>query len=89
MLFKKKDKAQVIEFDKEKKKAIIRCSICTGEQVAGFKDKQTGHFTEIMLIRNDGLKGLTMTRTLRIRATKSSSFTLLSRPNHIHFMFKF
>lgn len=53
MLFKKKNKAPVIEFDKEKKKAIIRCSICTGEQVAGFKDKQTGHFTEIMLIRND------------------------------------
>ena len=53
MIFKKKDKAPVIEFDKEKNKAIIRCSICTGEQVAGFKDKQTGHFTEVMLIRND------------------------------------
>ncbi len=32
---------------------IIRCSICNGEQVAGFKDKRTGQFTEVMLIRND------------------------------------
>ena len=28
------------------------CSICNGEQVAGFKDTQSGHFFEIMLIRN-------------------------------------
>ena len=53
MLFKKKDKAPVIEFDKEKKKAIIRCSICTGEQVAGFKDIHTGKFEEVMLIRDE------------------------------------
>jgi len=33
--------------------AIIKCSICNGEQVAGFKDKQTGHFTEVMLIKNE------------------------------------
>lgn len=32
---------------------VIRCSICDGEQVAGFKDKRTGQFTEVMLIRND------------------------------------
>ncbi len=32
---------------------IIKCSICNGEQVAGFKDRKTGHFTEIMLIQND------------------------------------
>ena len=31
---------------------MLKCSICNGEQVAGFKDKQTGHFTEVMLIRN-------------------------------------
>ena len=29
----------------------IRASICTGEQTAGFKDAQTGRFTEVMLIR--------------------------------------
>lgn len=31
----------------------MRCSICTGEQVAGFKDKTTGAFTEVMLIRSE------------------------------------
>ena len=30
----------------------IRCSICTGEQVAGFRDGQTGRFEEVMLIRS-------------------------------------
>ena len=28
-------------------------SICTGETVAGFKDKRTKKFNEVMLIRND------------------------------------
>ena len=32
---------------------VIRCSICTGEQTAGFRDKETGTFHEIMLIRDD------------------------------------
>ena len=32
--------------------AVIKCSICTGEQVAGFKSKEDGHFTEVMLIRD-------------------------------------
>ncbi len=31
-------------------KAVIRCSICTGEQVAGFKNRKTGKFYEITLI---------------------------------------
>lgn len=52
MLFKKKAKDPVVKFDKERQRAVIKCSICNGEQVAGFKDKQTGHFTEVMLIRD-------------------------------------
>ncbi len=40
------------EYDKESQKPVIRASICTGEQVAGFKDIHTGKFTEVMLIRN-------------------------------------
>ena len=39
-------------FDPDKQFAVIRSSICTGEKVAGFKDKETGHFTEVMLIRS-------------------------------------
>lgn len=38
-------------FDKTGKRPVIRSSICTGEQVAGFKDLETGTFHEVMLIR--------------------------------------
>jgi len=41
-------------FDKTGKRPVIRSSICTGEQVAGFKDVETGKFHEVMLIRDDG-----------------------------------
>ena len=40
-------------FDKTGKRPVIRSSICTGEQTAGFKDLETGKFHEVMLIRND------------------------------------
>jgi hypothetical protein len=30
---------------------VIRSSICTGEKVAGFKNRQSGVFEDIMLIR--------------------------------------
>ena len=49
---KKKISTPVIEYDPEKQRAVLKCSICNDEQVAGFKDKQTGHFTEVMLIKN-------------------------------------
>ncbi len=39
-------------FDRENQRAVLKCSICTGEQVAGFKDVRTGRFDEVMLIRN-------------------------------------
>lgn len=39
-------------FNPETQCAVIRSSICTGEKVAGFKDKIDGHFTEVMLIRS-------------------------------------
>ena len=50
-LFKKKK--QVMIYDPEKKKPVLRCSICNGEQVAGFKDLDTGKFEEVMLIRDE------------------------------------
>lgn len=53
LLGKKKVPTPAIEYDPEKQRAVLKCSICNGEQVAGFKDKQTGHFTEVMLIKND------------------------------------
>lgn len=39
-------------YDKSTKKPIIKASICTGEQVAGFKDIATGSFEEVMLIKD-------------------------------------
>ncbi len=41
-----------VRFDPETQVAIIRSSICTGEKVAGFKNKTDGRFTEVMLIRD-------------------------------------
>lgn len=42
-----------VSYDPETKKPILRCSICTGEQVAGFKNLNTGKFEEVMLIKNE------------------------------------
>ena len=39
-------------FDPETQYPVIRASICTGEKVAGFRDKKSGRFTEVMLIRS-------------------------------------
>ena len=50
-MFGRKKQREQKSYDKEKEKPVIRASICTGEQVAGFKDLRSGKFTEIMLIR--------------------------------------
>lgn len=44
---------ETIPFDPKKQRAIIRSSICTGEKMAGFKNIEDGHFTEVMLIRSE------------------------------------
>lgn len=49
-LFRKK--IEVIPYDRQNKKPIIKSSICHGEQVAGFKDRRTGKIEEIMLIKS-------------------------------------
>lgn len=48
-LFKKKIVKKT--YDREHMKPVIRASICTGEQVAGFKDMRTGKMEEVMLIK--------------------------------------
>jgi len=48
-----KRKVEKKEYDKENMRPVIKCSICTGEQVAGFKNIHTGKFEDIMLIRNE------------------------------------
>ena len=50
-LFRKKPKQ--LPYDRENLRPVIRASICTGEQTAGFRNIHTGKFSEVMLIRND------------------------------------
>jgi len=54
MLFhKKKQEIKKLEYDSVNQKPILKCSICNGEQVAGFKDNRTGKFHEVMFVRSD------------------------------------
>lgn len=50
-MFGRKKQQSVPPYDKTGKIPVIRSSICTGEQVAGFKDPVSGKFQELMLIR--------------------------------------
>lgn len=52
-MFGKRKQPPVIPFDRGGRVPVIRSSICTGEQTAGFKDPVSGRFQEYMLIRND------------------------------------
>ena len=51
-MFGKRKKQIVPPYNKDGKIPVIRSSICTGEQVAGFKDPVTGKFDDLMLIRD-------------------------------------
>lgn len=53
MLFGKKKKQEIKRYDSEKLSPAIKASICTGEKVAGFVDKDSGKFDDIMLIRGE------------------------------------
>ena len=52
-MFGRRKKVVVSSYDKSGKIPVIRSSICTGEQVAGFKDAISGKFEELMLLRDD------------------------------------
>lgn len=54
-MFGKKKKSQIERkpYNPQKQIPTIRASICTGEQVAGFKDIETGKFEEAMFIRGE------------------------------------
>ena len=53
MFGKKKKETLPKTYDPEKEVPVLHCSICNGEQVAGFKDVHTGKFEEVMFIRNE------------------------------------
>lgn len=50
---RKKKPTPLKHYDPAFKRPALRCSICTGEQVAGFKRLSDGKFEEVMLIRNE------------------------------------
>ncbi len=52
MFGRKKEK--ISSYDPATQKPVIKCSICNGEQVAGFQNIHTGAFKEVMLIRTRG-----------------------------------
>ena len=51
-MFRKKQ-TQRKTYDRAAKKPVLKCSICNGEQVAGFQDLQTKKIEEVMFVRND------------------------------------
>lgn len=53
-MFGRQKKSVVPPYQKQGKIPVIRSSICTGEQVAGFKDPVSGKFDDLMLIRDRG-----------------------------------
>ena len=52
-MFGRRKRQAISPYDKTGKVPVIRSSICTGEQVAGFKDIVSGKFEELMLIRSE------------------------------------
>ena len=52
-MFGKKKNPERLRYDPALQYPMIRCSICTGEQVAGLKNRQTGKFEEVMVIRGE------------------------------------
>ena len=49
-------KPRPIEYDPARRQPAVRQSICTGELTAGFIDRDTGKFIELM--RLDGRRGM-------------------------------
>lgn len=53
-IFSKKNKSPIQKsYDPAIRRPVLHCSICTGEQVAGFQRLDDGRFEEVMLIRDE------------------------------------
>lgn len=53
-IFGKKKSTAMPVIRMEAGEPVLRCSICTGEQVLCQQDRETGELKEIMLIRSPG-----------------------------------
>ena len=58
MFGRKKKRIEKKSYDRENMKPILHASICTGETVAGFKNRRTGKFEEVMLVKSEADKEL-------------------------------
>ena len=52
-IFTKKKIRKRLEYNKEKERPVVRCSICNGERVAGFMEYGTKNFREVAFIRDN------------------------------------
>lgn len=48
-----KKRQETLSYNPEEFSPAVKASICTGEKVAGFVNKATGKFEDIMLIRSE------------------------------------
>ena len=56
-LFGKKKNNRIPKVQSDKYELVLRCSICSGEQILCMKDRETGELQELMLIKSfDELK---------------------------------
>lgn len=55
MFFRKKVQEEKPEnkFDRDKQTPVLRTSICNGDKVVGFRDRETGKFEEVACIKSD------------------------------------
>lgn len=49
----RKKKQETLSYNTEEFSPAVKSSICTGEKVAGFVEKKTGKFEDVMLIRTE------------------------------------
>ena len=52
MAWFRKKQPETIPYDHENQVPAVRKSICTGEMTAGFVDRETGQFHDLMLLEN-------------------------------------
>jgi len=52
-MFGKKKGFKKIEFNPEEESPLIKCNTCNRDMVAGFKNKKTGEFREVMTVNSD------------------------------------
>lgn len=54
MLFRRrKENMAAISYNPVTQEPVLKASICTGETVAGFRERGSGRFDEVMLIKGE------------------------------------